>query len=267
MERAGEFLKAERLKKNKTLKEIAQSTRISSFTLDALETDKAELLPPAAYVRGFIKAYADELDINPEEVLALYDNQVHAEHTAPQSKEVKHRIRRLPLPGYAVPVIAGAVLLLVCALYFGYKGRNAVPAVMPQAGNEADVPTLVQPLEPAPSQEPEMAPFLEPAAAQKAGADTPSAAAVHSPFTVRFVAGERSWMRFTVDDRHVFEVLLKPGDSYSVNAVSGIKVRIGNPAGLTAFYNNSPVPVPGRRGTPVDMIFPEAGQSQPFSLH
>jgi hypothetical protein len=62
-------------------------------------------------------------------------------------------------------------------------------------------------------------------------------------------------------------VLLKPGDSYSVNAVSGIKVRIGNPAGLTAFYNNSPVPVPGRRGTPVDMIFPEAGHSQPVSSH
>ncbi len=267
MERAGEFLKAERLKKNKTLKEIAQSTRISSFTLDALESDKAELLPPAAYVRGFIKAYADELDINPEEALALYDNQVHAELTAPQSKEVKHRIRRLSLPGYALPVIAGAVLLLVCALYFGYKGRNAVQSVMPQAGSEADVPATVQPREPALALEPEIAPFADSAATQKAVADNASAAAGQSPFTVRFTAGERSWMRFTVDDKHVFEVLLKPGDSYSVNAVSGIKVRIGNPAGLTAFYNNSPVPVPGRRGTPVDMIFPEAGHSQPVSSH
>ncbi len=72
-------------------------------------------------------------------------------------------------------------------------------------------------------------------------------------------------MRFTVDGKHVFEVTLKKGETYSVNAVSDIKVRIGNPGGLTAFYNNRPVPVPGRRGRPVDMSFPLSARTQPVS--
>ena len=72
MDSAGAFLKAERLKQNKTLKDIAEGTKVGIFTLDALESDKTALLPPEAYVRGFIKAYANELDISPDEVLAMY---------------------------------------------------------------------------------------------------------------------------------------------------------------------------------------------------
>jgi hypothetical protein len=70
-------------------------------------------------------------------------------------------------------------------------------------------------------------------------------------------------MRFTVDDRHVFDVLLKPGQDYSVNAVATVKVRIGNPGGLKAFYNDASVPVPGRRGVPVTMSFPAANDAAP----
>jgi hypothetical protein len=95
------------------------------------------------------------------------------------------------------------------------------------------------------------------------GADNASAVPPANPFEIRFVAAERCWMRFTVDGKHVFEVTLKKGETYSVNAVYDIRVRIGNPGGITAFFNNSPVTIPGRRGRPVEMIFPHSAGTQP----
>lgn len=254
MDSAGAFLKAERLKKNKTLKDIAESTRIGVFTLDALEADKTEFLPPEAYVRGFIKAYANELDISPDDALALYAAQVHAAPAAELYKEVNTAHRPLFIPGYAVPVIAGAVALLVFALFFGYKGRPSLQTVM-HSDNGADSSAMVQPRDSEATSQ-STAPALHTAAAQPTGSDNASSAAADSPFTIRFAAAERCWMRFSVDGKHIFEVTLKPGETYSVNAVSDIKVRIGNPGGVTAFYNNTPVPVPGRRGKPVEMSFP-----------
>jgi len=260
---AGSFLKAERLKKNKSLKDIADSTRIGVFTLEALEADKTELLPPEAYVRGFIKVYARELDISPDEPLALYAAQLQAEQTAEVSTEAKHAAQPFPIPIYAVPVIAGAVVLLVCALFFGYKGR---PALHNETGSGAEVSTVVPAVETElTSLEQEIAPAAKPAAADMPGADNASAVLPTNPFEIRFVAAERCWMRFTVDGKHVFEVTLKKGETYSVNAVYDIRVRIGNPSGLAAFYNNSPVAIPGRRGRPVEMIFPLSSGTQPVS--
>ncbi len=172
---------------------------------------------------------------------------------------MKHASRPLLIPGYAVPVIAGAVVLLVCALFFGYMGRPSLQTVM-NPDNEADAPIMVQPREPeAPSQDQPIAPASQPVLQKPAESDNASAAAAPSPFTIRFAATERCWMRFTVDGKHVFEVTLKKGDTYSVNAVSDIKVRIGNPGGVTAFYNNNHVTVSGNRGRPVEMSFPLVG--------
>jgi cytoskeleton protein RodZ len=265
MESAGEFLKAERLRKNLTIKELAQRTKIGSFTLVALEADNEELLPPAAYVKGFIKLIARELDFNPDEVLAFYETRVREEPAPAQSKDLKKNNWLFSLPVYAVPLISGAVLLLICALYFGYKGRNSVQDVNPNAGNGADMSSVVQQRDAASASEPEMASAAGQDDAQEAGADNASAAG--NPFTVRFDARERSWMRFTVDDKHVFQVMLKPGETYSVNAVSGIKVRIGNPGGLSIFYNDKPVILQGKRGAPVDVSFPEASKKYPISSH
>jgi hypothetical protein len=260
MVRAGEFLKTERLKQNKTLKEIAKSTRISVFFLDALEADKTESLPPSAYVKGFIKAYACELDINPDEVLVFYKSQMQEQSKAEQPKEQKSVSRRIHVSGYVAPLIAGAMLLLICAVYFGYRGKSSDDAGLQSSNYAEDIDVRAQlkevtePLAPAITSQPDGL------IGQAADNSLPDKG---SHFTVRFTAAERSWMRFTVDEKHVFEVILKPGETYSVNAVSGIKVRIGNPGGLSAFYNDVPVAVPGRRGTPVEMHFPLAAYGHP----
>lgn len=277
MKNAGEVLKAERLRKNKTLREISRTTKISMLTLETLEGDHEERHPPATYARGFLRAYAHELELDPEEIISIYDQQLaELQKAAPPKKNLNTPSR---IPGYLVPVIVGAVLLLACALYFGYMGRsldNSRQRTVDTAEQEESQPSA-RPAE-QPAEQPVEQPaeqFVDrqakPAQPEPPETTVPSAAAAApkaepaspAPFTVRFEAGERSWMRFTVDDRHVFDVLLQPGEKYSVNAAKQVKVRIGNPGGLKAFFNDAPIAVPGRPGIPVSMSFPAATDATP----
>ncbi len=73
METLGQFLKEQRIKSNKSLDEIAQTTKIRKGLLDALEQDKYDLLPPRSYVRGMVKLYAQEVGIDVNEVLDRFE--------------------------------------------------------------------------------------------------------------------------------------------------------------------------------------------------
>ena len=78
MKTAGQTLKESRIKQKKTLEDIVNHTKIPLSTLVELEKDNYDLLPPATFVKGFIRNYAQELDLDPEKVLAVYrrDNQL-----------------------------------------------------------------------------------------------------------------------------------------------------------------------------------------------
>src|SRR3989339_992816 len=61
----GVFLKEERQKKNLSLKQISQKTKINMTQLEYLEEDKLDLLPNKAYVVGYLKSYSKVLGIEP----------------------------------------------------------------------------------------------------------------------------------------------------------------------------------------------------------
>lgn len=77
MKSAGQILKESRIKQKKTLQDIVRKTKIPLSTLIELEKDNYKLLPPATFVKGFIRNYAQELNLDPKKVLAVYrrDNQ------------------------------------------------------------------------------------------------------------------------------------------------------------------------------------------------
>ena len=58
--------------KGVSLDDIARSTRIGRRQLEALETDSWGELPAPVFVKGFIRAYCEFLDVSPDEALGLY---------------------------------------------------------------------------------------------------------------------------------------------------------------------------------------------------
>jgi cytoskeletal protein RodZ len=68
----GELLRETRINLGKNLETIAEETRISSTSLQAIEESNFAALPAEAFTRGFYVLYAKSLLLDPEEVLQMY---------------------------------------------------------------------------------------------------------------------------------------------------------------------------------------------------
>jgi len=68
----GDRLRREREMRGVTLDEIAESTKISRRSLEALEDENFDLLPGGIFNKGFVRAYARYLGIDEEQAVADY---------------------------------------------------------------------------------------------------------------------------------------------------------------------------------------------------
>lgn len=67
----GQALRSERQSRHISLERLAEQIHVKLSYLEALENDDFSLLPTAAYVRGYIRAYAQQLGVEPRPLLAL----------------------------------------------------------------------------------------------------------------------------------------------------------------------------------------------------
>ncbi len=55
-----------------TLTDIFEMSRVSVATLEAIESDSITKLPPSIYLKGFLKSYAECLDLDPARIVPGY---------------------------------------------------------------------------------------------------------------------------------------------------------------------------------------------------
>jgi len=68
----GEELRRERELREFTLREVSESTKISLRHLEALERNDFEQLPGGVFNRGFVRAYAQFIGVDPEAMVNAY---------------------------------------------------------------------------------------------------------------------------------------------------------------------------------------------------
>lgn len=93
----GQLLQKEREEKKLSLQSVAQKTRINLAFLQAIEEDAFQLIPSETYVRGFIRCYAKQIHLDPDEILNLYRNQAGSPPgpAANSSASSKQRLNRI----------------------------------------------------------------------------------------------------------------------------------------------------------------------------
>ncbi len=265
MESVGSYLKHERHLQNKSLKEVADATRINRSVLEALEEDSYEFLPPSSYVRGFLRIYAAELGLDPDIVIDMYVQKIREKKGQPP-KEL-NGLKPQTGKQYYRYIITGIVICVLLIFYIGYQRRGTdrqvdiapqtQPSIevvrQPETHVRVDIPEELAPNKNAVEALPET--YERAHTMESAPADVPLDS---KAFTVRFVASELTWIELSIDDTPPFDITLRPGESYSKNAQQSMQVRIGNAGGLELYFNDSPLGVPGDHGEPLDLLFPEA---------
>jgi Helix-turn-helix domain/Domain of unknown function (DUF4115) len=74
----GQWLRLAREEKGITLAEAQQATKIRQAFLLALEEENYNILPPPVYIRGFLKNYANFLNLDPREAVQRFDEVMEA---------------------------------------------------------------------------------------------------------------------------------------------------------------------------------------------
>ena len=82
----GQYLKSARLQSGVELEVIAKETRIGMENLRHIESEAHDLLPAAAFVKGFLRAYAQALGIDPEDVVQRYEDSLEREKIQAQGE-------------------------------------------------------------------------------------------------------------------------------------------------------------------------------------
>lgn len=77
MKTVGVMLKEARVAQGLTLAQVEQETKIREKFLSGIEADEFASLPSLSYAKGFIRNYAEYLDLSSEVIMAIFRRQTH----------------------------------------------------------------------------------------------------------------------------------------------------------------------------------------------
>jgi len=133
----GEELRKQREIRQITLHEIAAATKVNLRFLEALERDDFDALPGGLFTRGFIRAYATHVGLDPEATVNAYLYEIgqaqtedhpraHRNPDLPRLQRDERATRRPSPPRWSLA--AAALLLTAVLLWF----------VLPDGGNNPE---------------------------------------------------------------------------------------------------------------------------------
>ncbi|MEW6363005.1 MAG: RodZ domain-containing protein [Acidobacteriota bacterium] len=224
----GQRLKRERELRGVAIDEIAQATKISSRMLDALESNRFDLLPGGVFNRGFIRAYARYLGLNEEDVVNDYLDAI--QKSAPETAQVPAQPPS-PAPSKPVPpvlivgVVAAGVLIAIALVLRNYRGepKPAVPAApqtqRAETGPVETTPTVVIN---------QFAPLPE------------KAEELPAPITIEMQFQSPTWVKVSTDGKQGEPIVYGPGQTQVFTAENEIGLWVGNAGGFTYLVNGKP---------------------------
>jgi cytoskeleton protein RodZ len=254
----GRALRAAREARGLSIEDVSRTTKIGRPTLTALEESNVDKLPATIFTRGFLKAYASEVGLDPDETADRYLAQV-----APKTRATDGADARLKgaLPADRTElrahddyksrflaegqvgrlgwlVTAVAVVGLVAYIWsFNLRSSEDAP--------EATLAT-------------ETASDVAPATADAArGVDAaPAVGAIETPIgplRLQLKPHGPCWLAVAADGRPLFARLLRAGEEHTIEANNEVVLRVGDPAALVFTINGHEGRPLGRAEEPVDV--------------
>ena len=255
----GETLRRERERQKLTIQDIEQGTSIRAAYIEALEKGDYENLPGEVYAKGFVKNYANFLnldadklakefsaEISPpvesaEEISTLAEENIPAEN----QKTEKLKITELQEPNMKIgshsqgsssstAIIAAVFLIAILAGGFWYYLKNSpetVANVEPPAQTETTNPAETAPTNPV------------------------SAAVPQEGVNIQAKFNGECWTRVFVDGVFAYEGVPTAGQIMDWHGIEGVTIRVGNAAGIEVSMNGQNLGALGAVGEVLERTF------------
>jgi len=200
----GSTLRQARESRELPLREVEWALRIKADYLAALEREDFAALPAPVYTRGFLRAYANHLGVDPQPLIDEY-NHIHPAATQIISTRPPVKLARRPLA--ITPALLGGIGLTVVAVAFmAYVGRQIAVFTHGTGAVAAATPTP-PPVNLAPAPTPSARP-----------SPSPSAPKVYTGVEVVVRVDDAVWLRVEVDGK-VSDVTGAAGKTFPAGTV------------------------------------------------
>ena len=137
MDDFGGKLRQARERRGISLRQIATITKISAAALEALERNDTSKLPGGIFSRAFVRSYAVEVGLDPEqtvrEFLDRFDKEPPPSAAAiaaeiPEQERTYQEQQRKALRGLAIAFVAFVLVAAFTFYVFRIRGRQPAPA-------------------------------------------------------------------------------------------------------------------------------------------
>ena len=243
MDVGGELRRA-RTDRKLSLGDVSARTKINQNILRAIEENRFDRVPGGLFTRGYLRAFAREVHLDPEKIVGQYRAEFEPPIVElPSPEKVPHRI-----PDYLLTAdgtrdrrrfVGLAIVLLIGAAYFGYpRTRSSTPSP-----SLATAPVATDAVEAA-------APAPVPTATTGTVEPSPT-----EPLKLAIATTGDCWVSATVDGKPAVARLMKAGDDWQFDVNDRAALRIGDPAAFSFTLNGIPGRVLGSAHTAVNLTF------------
>jgi cytoskeletal protein RodZ len=247
----GAILQSARERRGLSLDELARRTKISVRVLRAIESNAFDMVPQGIFIRGFLRAYAREVGLDPtatvEQYLARLDTGDAPDHSPKNSTDDLPTEDPVVVTGHAGfdasadsgseagKAIAIALVSLGFVTYLSLgTSRDSVTG-----GETVALETAAAPAQPG---RPEV--LLASDAAEPVATSGDVLEIELSPTAL-------CWVEAVVDGSRSVYRLMQAGDRQTLTVHESLALRVGNPAAFSFSVNGKPGRLPGQPYQPV----------------
>ncbi len=259
MESLGEYLKREREFRNISLEEISRKTKIRAKILRSLEEERLDSFDSPVFVKGYLKAYAGYVGLDPNDVVLRYEAALNEDDTPPPPKKSSEdtlsqwSLKYIVLP-VSILVLIGVLLFLILKGPMKIETNQesqeiANPAVsaISEVASEKPSPTIAEetPLPPPSLRKPSIviSPPVHPSRQPVPIVPEPA-----SGIELKLTALEDTWIEIQIDKTPAREIFLRPGEVISRRGQENIEMKVGNAGGLKILHNGKDLGRLGKSG-------------------
>lgn len=259
----GETLRKERERQKLTIQDIEQGTSIRSAYIEALEKGDYDALPGEVYAKGFVKNYANFLNLDAEKLAKDFAAEMSPpsvtedNFSAPEDEKIvaetpkeKLKITELKEPNLKLSnhsqgssnssstmIIAAVFLIAIFAGGIWYYLQNS--------------PETVANVNPPPQTETTQPPVAETSSQQ----NPVSAAVPQDGVNIQATFNGECWTRVFVDGAFVYEGVPAAGQIMDWHGVEGVTIRVGNAGGVEISMNGQNLGALGGVGEVLERTF------------
>mgnify|MGYP003587116420 CR=1 FL=1 len=227
MSLVGDILKNEREKQDLSVKDVENGTNIRSLYISAIEENNYDVLPGEVYLKGFLRSYANFLNIDSDYILQSYKEQKGDSITEIETFQEKQILKpKKKVRKGRVTILFVAVILILVAIFFFFANNDKQSATGSIAKEivSSSMATVTK------------------TESNKTNEKTNNKVILKAEFI------DDCWIQVSSENKVIFEGIVKAGEKNEWKADKELNLKIGNAGAVKLNLNGKDLASLGKNG-------------------